>query len=78
LETDFNSAAAPGKWFSIVFVPLDYAPAGISYALPRMARIENAVLQLTPAVPEPSEWAMLMIGLTVIGFISNRRKQKIV
>jgi hypothetical protein len=31
---------------------------------------------LAPPVPEPSEWAMLVVGLTVIGFIGSRRKQK--
>jgi hypothetical protein len=32
-------------------------------------------LQIAP-VPEPSEYAMLLVGLAVIGFIGNRRKQK--
>jgi hypothetical protein len=27
------------------------------------------------AVPEPSEWAMLVVGLAVIGFMASRRKQ---
>ena len=32
-------------------------------------------LQIAP-VPEPSEWAMLMAGLAVIGVIGSRRKRK--
>jgi hypothetical protein len=27
------------------------------------------------AVPEPSEWAMLVAGLAVVGFIARRRSQ---
>ncbi len=32
---------------------------------------------LAPPVPEPSEWAMLVAGLALVGFIANRRKQKL-
>jgi hypothetical protein len=28
-------------------------------------------------IPEPSEWAMLVAGLALIGFVASRRKQKI-
>lgn len=31
---------------------------------------------LAPAVPEPSEWMMLVAGLAVMGFIVRRRKQR--
>ena len=30
-----------------------------------------------PPVPEPSEWAMLLAGLAVVGFIANRRRNKV-
>jgi hypothetical protein len=30
---------------------------------------------LPPAIPEPSEWAMLLAGLMVIGFVANRRRK---
>jgi PEP-CTERM motif len=30
----------------------------------------------TPAVPEPSTWAMLLLGFAGIGFMANRRKSK--
>ena len=31
---------------------------------------------LTPAVPEPSTWAMLILGFAGIGFVAYRRKSK--
>ena len=34
------------------------------------------VLSATPAVPEPSRWAMLLLGFAGIGFMAHRRKSK--
>jgi hypothetical protein len=31
---------------------------------------------VAPAVPEPSTWAMLLIGFAGIGFMAYRRKSK--
>jgi hypothetical protein len=31
--------------------------------------------ELPPAIPEPAEWAMLLAGLVVIGFIAQRRRE---
>jgi hypothetical protein len=66
-------ASAPGSaYFGIeaidVFNPYpDFQPAlriwGPDYA------------SLPPAIPEPSEWAMLLAGLMVIGFVANRRRR---
>ena len=38
--------------------------------------IRNMQGTLTPAVPEPSTWAMLLIGFAGIGFMAYRRKSK--
>ena len=32
---------------------------------------------LLPAIPEPSTWAMLLIGFAGIGFVAYRRKAKL-
>jgi hypothetical protein len=37
-------------------------------------RMQNTMLLTVAAVPEPSEWAMLLSGLMVIGFIARRRR----
>jgi hypothetical protein len=69
--TEINSAA--GGLFSVVFKPFDYnVPQNVP--LPRFASIDSAVLQLTPAVPEPAEWAMLMFGLFALGFAVRARR----
>jgi hypothetical protein len=38
---------------------------------PNLAFLEN-----TPAVPEPSTWAMLLMGLAGISLMAHRRKNK--
>jgi hypothetical protein len=35
----------------------------------------SAVLDVAPAVPEPSTWAMVILGFVGVGFIAYRRKQ---
>ena len=35
-----------------------------------------ATAPVTPAVPEPSTWAMMLLGFTGIGFMAYRRKSK--
>jgi hypothetical protein len=37
--------------------------------------IRGSIL-VTPAVPEPSTWAMMLLGFAGIGFIAYRRKSK--
>jgi hypothetical protein len=39
--------------------------------------ISNASFSLSGSVPEPSTWAMLLIGFASIGFIVHRRKSKL-
>jgi hypothetical protein len=36
---------------------------------------QQLVLELSPSVPEPSTWAMMLIGFAVIGFGAYRRKK---
>jgi hypothetical protein len=38
--------------------------------------VTAAGLAVTPAVPEPSTWAMLLLGFAGIGFMAYRRKSK--
>lgn len=37
--------------------------------------IENLTLTVTAAVPEPSEWAMMIAGLGIVGLIARKRRQ---
>jgi hypothetical protein len=37
---------------------------------------ETGGATLAPAVPEPSTWAMLLLGFAGIGFMAYRRKSK--
>jgi hypothetical protein len=34
----------------------------------------SAVLDVAPAVPEPSTWAMMILGFAGLGFMAYRRK----
>jgi hypothetical protein len=34
----------------------------------------TATLAATPAVPEPSTWAMLILGFAAVGFMAYRRR----
>jgi outer membrane lipase/esterase len=38
--------------------------------------IADAFLTATGAVPEPSTWAMMLLGFAGIGFLAYRRKSK--
>jgi hypothetical protein len=75
---DINTAAATGKAFAIGFAPLDpYVYSGATPASEKWGSLHStsqggARLVLTP-VPEPSEWAMLVAGLAVVGFVARRR-----
>jgi PEP-CTERM motif len=35
----------------------------------------SAVLDVAPAVPEPSTWALMILGFCGLGFMAYRRKQ---
>ena len=38
--------------------------------------LDNVSVTLNAAVPEPSTWAMLLLGFAGIGFMAYRRKAK--
>jgi PEP-CTERM motif len=38
--------------------------------------IGDGLVVINPAVPEPSTWAMLLLGFAGIGFMAYRRKSK--
>ena len=37
---------------------------------------QQSVLEVSPSVPEPSTWAMLLLGFAGVGFMAYRRKSK--
>jgi PEP-CTERM motif len=37
---------------------------------------QQLVLEISPSVPEPSTWAMLILGFAGVGFMAYRRKSK--
>jgi PEP-CTERM motif len=47
---------------------------GISLLIPNDA--SQVVITQTSAVPEPSTWAMMVLGFAGIGFMAYRRKSK--
>ncbi len=66
-ETIGNSLLAP---FSIAeFLTLNLAPNANL-----VATGQGALNSLTPAVPEPSTWAMMILGFLGIGFMTYRRR----
>ena len=53
---------------------LSFLSAGTPSGLPPVALLDN--VSVTAAVPEPSTWAMMLVGFGAIGFASrSRRKQ---
>ncbi len=69
-----NNPAARGSRDSFFYGPLNGRPNGISDPLDTnqigRAKVNHSVV--TP-VPEPSEWAMMLAGLALVGFIAKRR-----
>jgi len=50
-------------------------PAGFTVNDPDMFILNNNFVPPVGAVPEPSIWAMMMIGFAGLGFMAYRRKQ---
>ena len=49
----------------------------VSYIQGPYDSVWDASLTFSPAVPEPSTWAMMIIGFAGIGFMAYRRKSKL-
>ena len=72
--TGGNNPAARGEHSSFFYGPLSGKQDGLSSPLNTnqigRSKINRGVV--TP-VPEPSEWAMMLAGLALVGFIVKRR-----
>jgi hypothetical protein len=80
-----GNGTAVGPWQTIVFT----APAAGSYEF--RAQVDNvgnssglstlridSVAPIASAVPEPSTWAMMILGFAALGFVAYRRSRKTV
>ncbi len=61
--------------FSYTFQSGDNNQGGFFYGTEQLTLFSNTVT-LTNAVPEPSTWAMMILGFVGIGFMAYRRKSK--
>lgn len=65
----------PGTWDYFVEInPLDLRHTGLSTKLEFALLAPVSVDPPAPAVPEPSTWAMMIMGFLGIGFMAYRRK----
>jgi hypothetical protein len=62
-----ESAPAPGSLFTAV--PASLSPAANS------GDVRAVTSPITPPVPEPAEWTMLVVGLLLIGMVARRRNR---
>jgi hypothetical protein len=61
--------ASRGSWGSAFLDPMFTAPVGFSVEL--SPGIGNSI----DAIPEPSTWAMMLIGFAVIGYAGYRSRR---
>jgi PEP-CTERM motif len=54
---------------------LGFAPLGFAYVGPNN-EFGAGFMTVTAAVPEPSTWAMMILGFAGVGFMAYRRKSK--
>lgn len=52
------------------------ADGGFTNGSPSIAQIDSITLTAVAAVPEPSTWAMMMLGFAGLGFLACRRKDR--
>jgi hypothetical protein len=64
-----ESAPATGSLFSAV-------PASLSSASANPGDVGPGTRSITPPVPEPAEWTMLIVGLLLIGALARRRNRQ--
>jgi hypothetical protein len=67
--------AAAGSTVSIEYLPISTVPTNQTFW---DFAIDNVTFNqpLTSAVPEPSTWAMMILGFAGVGFMAYRRKSK--
>jgi hypothetical protein len=77
LGNNFDAALGNPGWSSGEWLlgPGDYFISGIAIVTPYSGGGVGA-LELSDAVPEPSTWAMMILGFAGIGFMAYRRKSK--
>ena len=73
---EFSSLAAP---FSYTYVTGGDNSGHFTFGADNLSLLSNTVSQTNPtftaAVPEPSTWAMMILGFCGVGFMAYRRKQ---
>jgi hypothetical protein len=73
-NSNFGGVGAPS---SILINGTNYAPSVISFssAQPWIFLSEAEFSGIAGAVPEPSTWAMMLLGFAGIGFMAYRRRK---
>jgi hypothetical protein len=71
-ELDFTANLTAGTHTIALQSTRLFAPA----SKVRAQYFDNVSLDVTAAVPEPSTWAMMVLGFAGIGFVTYRRKSK--
>ena len=77
-ETWAQFVAAQGS-NSLGFITIDLDGGLVNHpqqALVNNFRVNDEIFTATPAVPEPSTWAMMVLGFAGVGFMAYRRKSK--
>jgi hypothetical protein len=69
--------SATDTWNNATFDSLDLVPGTYVHAWGVGDHADSLTLQVGSAVPEPSTWAMMLLGFAGIGFMAYRRKNKL-
>ncbi len=72
-QTQIGFYASPlvGQVIALIVIAPTYAVAAIEYPL-----VGQLVIGSVGSVPEPSTWAMMILGFAGVGFMAYRRKSK--
>jgi hypothetical protein len=77
---DLDLTTRAQGWLTTPGANFGVSLAGVTNTLVTFASMEDLdhppelVISMSPAVPEPSTWAMLLIGFAGIGFAGYRRR----
>ncbi|WP_428331899.1 PEPxxWA-CTERM sorting domain-containing protein [Novosphingobium sp.] len=61
----------------ISFAPFDYKTDGVGIQNLDLAGVVSIASVQSPSVPEPSTWAMMLVGFGMVGFGQRRRSRKV-